>query len=58
MQRWSITFADQAERAIERMSAGLPKLIYLLVLILVIWQIFNMANMFYFGPIQNFIDNL
>ncbi|MCP4847886.1 MAG: hypothetical protein GY899_08070 [Verrucomicrobiaceae bacterium] len=58
IQRWSITFADQAERAIQRMSAGLPRLIYLLVLILVIWQIFNMANMFYFEPIQNLIDKL
>ena len=54
-QRWSITFADQAERAIDRMSAGLPRLIYFLVLIFVIWQIFNMANM-YFEPIEQFMD--
>jgi type II secretory pathway component PulF len=56
MQRWSATFAEQAERAIERMSAGVPKLIYLLVLILVIWQIFNMANM-YFEPIQQLLEH-
>ena len=55
MQRWALTFADQAERAVDRMSAGLPKLIYLLVVILVIWQIFNMANM-YFAPIEQFMD--
>lgn len=54
MQRWSVTFADQAESAIDRMSAGLPKLIYFLVLILVIWQIFNMANM-YFEPLEQFM---
>lgn len=55
MQRWSATFADQAERAIDRMSAGVPKLIYFLVLILVIWQIFNMANM-YLGFLENFMN--
>ena len=45
MQRWAGIFAEQAESAIERMASGIPKIVYLFVFILVLWQVINMANM-------------
>ncbi|MCH2061404.1 MAG: type II secretion system F family protein [Verrucomicrobiales bacterium] len=45
MQRWSTTFTEEAERAIERMASAIPIIVYLFVFIFVAWQIINMANM-------------
>ncbi len=55
MGRWATAFAGQAETAIDRLSAAAPKVIYFGVVILVVWQIFQLAGM-YFAPIQGLMD--
>ena len=57
MARWSRAFADQAETAIARLAAAAPKIIYALVAVFVIYQIFQLAGG-YFGQLQGIMDRM
>ena len=55
--RWSIVFAADAETSIDRLATGAPKVIYFLVVIFVVYQIFQMANGYY-GAMGRMIDQM
>ena len=54
LKKWSSVFTDEAESSSKKMGVIFPKVAYLLIVIVVIWQIFKIANI-YFQTLEQFI---
>ncbi len=57
LHRWSILMEANASEALEKLGSWLPKIVYFVVVIFVLWQIFAMAGA-YFGQFQELIDDI
>lgn len=55
MRRWTLSETAEAEEAVERAAAWLPKAGYALVVVYVVWRIFGMAKG-YFDQISRLLD--
>ena len=54
LKKWASIFTDEAESSSKKMGVIFPKVAYLLIVIVVIWQIFEMANI-YFKTLERLI---
>ena len=54
LKKWASVFTDEAESSSKKMGVIFPKIAYLLIVIIVIWQIFKMANI-YFQTLEKLI---
>jgi len=52
LARWSGVFQDDATRGSKALSAALPKIFYVLILLFVAWKIIAVFNESYLGPIR------
>lgn len=57
MGRWSQVFADDAKTSIDNLVVWVPKIIYAMIVVLVVFQIFKMLGM-YLKPIQDLMDQI
>ncbi|CAN5384841.1 MSHA fimbrial biogenesis protein MshG [soil metagenome] len=57
LHRWSILMEANASEALEQLGAWLPKIIYAIVVLFVLYQIFAMASA-YFGQITGLMDSI
>ncbi|MEE2808987.1 MAG: type II secretion system F family protein [Verrucomicrobiota bacterium] len=47
LKKWTSVFTNEAESSSEKMGIIFPKVAYLLIVVVVIWQIFKMANIYF-----------
>lgn len=58
MARWSALSQEDAVQRMDQLAAAAPKVVYAVVAIFVIYQIFTLANTYYFGPIKTLLNDI